>query len=106
MEILRKGTVSVEFQANHPKFCGNCAFPQNFQTRKLSEITLFYTEYAMIRENADQLKPVFSHILHSELSQTEYFVKTIRRNNAFYFEYALLLGSEVADCRCSIEKLL
>ena len=25
-----------------PKLCGNCAFPQNFHTRKLGEITIFY----------------------------------------------------------------
>ena len=25
-----------------PKLCGNCAFPQNFHTRKLGEITAFY----------------------------------------------------------------
>ena len=24
-----------------PKLCGNCAFPQNFHTRKLGEITVF-----------------------------------------------------------------
>ena len=24
------------------KFCGNCAFPQNFYTRKLGEIEVFY----------------------------------------------------------------
>ena len=25
-----------------PKLCGNCTFPQNFRTRKLGEITVFY----------------------------------------------------------------
>ena len=25
----------------HPKLCGNCAFPRNFRTRKLGEITVF-----------------------------------------------------------------
>ena len=28
--------------AIRPKLCGNCAFPQNFYTRKLGEITVFY----------------------------------------------------------------
>ena len=28
--------------AIRPKLCGNCAFPQNFHTRKLSEITVFF----------------------------------------------------------------
>ena len=27
---------------NCPKLCGNCAFPQNFHTRKLREITVFF----------------------------------------------------------------
>ena len=35
VEILWKGTVSA--QAIRPTLCGNCAFPQNFQTRKLGE---------------------------------------------------------------------
>ena len=30
------------FHANSPIHCGNCAFPQNFHTRKLGEITLFH----------------------------------------------------------------
>ena len=38
MEILQKGTVSLR-----PKLNGNCAFPQNFRTRKLGEITVFFT---------------------------------------------------------------
>ena len=42
MEILVKGTVSAEFQAILPKLCGNCVFHQNFHTRKLGEITVFY----------------------------------------------------------------
>ena len=25
-----------------PKLCGNCAFPQNFHTRELGEISVFY----------------------------------------------------------------
>ena len=41
MGILRKGTVSVEFRKIRLKLCGNCACPQNFQTRKLGEITVF-----------------------------------------------------------------
>ena len=42
MEILWEGTVSAEFRAIRPKLCGNCAFPQNFHTRKLEEITVFF----------------------------------------------------------------
>ena len=29
-------------QNHRPKLCGNCAFPKNFHTRKLGEITVFY----------------------------------------------------------------
>ena len=28
---------------HRPKLCGNCAFLQNFHTRKLGEITVFFT---------------------------------------------------------------
>ena len=36
---------------NHPnrsKLCGNCAFPQNFHTRKLAEITVFYAVHFLL----------------------------------------------------------
>ena len=42
MEILWKGTFSPEFRANNLKLCGIFAFPQNFYTKKLGEITIFY----------------------------------------------------------------
>ena len=38
VKILWKCTGIVEFRAIHPKLCANCAFPQNFNTRKLGEI--------------------------------------------------------------------
>ena len=44
--ILWKGTVTVEFGANCPKFFENCACTQNFHTRKLGEISVFYVVYA------------------------------------------------------------
>ena len=35
-------------------FCGNCLFPQNFHTRKLDEITVFYAEiYTLITIKCD-----------------------------------------------------
>ena len=40
-EILWKFCEKAQFP-NRPKLCGNCAFPQNFPTRKLGEITVFY----------------------------------------------------------------
>ena len=48
MEILWKGTVSAKFRAIRSKLCGNCAFPQNFHTRKLGEIMVFYAVYINI----------------------------------------------------------
>ena len=34
---MRKIVVTIR-----PKLCGNCAFLQNFRTRKLGEITIFF----------------------------------------------------------------
>ena len=41
-ETLWKRTVSAEFWVIPSKLCGNCVFPQNFHTRKLSTISVFY----------------------------------------------------------------
>ena len=41
MKILWKCTVATEYRVIRRKLCGNCAFPQNFHTRKLVEITVF-----------------------------------------------------------------
>ena len=45
VEILRKGTVFVQFRAIRPKLCGNCAFLPNFHTRKSGEMTVFFPVY-------------------------------------------------------------
>ena len=42
VEILWKDRVSAEFRVIHPKLYGSFAFPQNFHTRKLDEITVFH----------------------------------------------------------------
>ena len=42
VEILPNDTVSAGFRAIHRKLYGNCAFSQNFYTKKLGEITVFY----------------------------------------------------------------
>ena len=41
-------TISVEFRSIFPKLCGNCAFPQNFHTRKLGAILVFYAVHCKI----------------------------------------------------------
>ena len=48
MEILWKRAVSVEFRANRSKLYTNCAFRQNFHTRKSGEIMVFYTVHASL----------------------------------------------------------
>ena len=45
VEILWKCTVFAEFRATCPKICGDCAFPQNFHTRKFGKITVIYAMY-------------------------------------------------------------
>ena len=42
MEILRKNTVPAEFRVI-ARNSAETAFPQNFHTRKLAEITVFHT---------------------------------------------------------------
>ena len=42
MEILWKRTVSTDFRAIVPKLCKNCALLQNFHSRNLREISVFY----------------------------------------------------------------
>ena len=42
MANLRK---IFKFHLIHPKLCRNCAFPQNFHTRILGEITKFLVTY-------------------------------------------------------------
>ena len=65
MEILWKGTVSAQFRAIFPKLRGKCAFPQNFQTMKLDEITVLYTlndPSISIRAISPSLHMYFSYI--------------------------------------------
>ena len=42
MRKVCENAISVEFWAKRSKLWENCAFPQNFHTRKLGEITAFY----------------------------------------------------------------
>ena len=43
LKILWKHRVYAEFRSIRLKLCGNCAFPQNFHTKKLGKITVVYT---------------------------------------------------------------
>ena len=64
MEILWKGTVSAYFRANRPKLWGNCAFPENFHTMELGEITVFYVVYL----NKDLLLALYFSYIHSYIN--------------------------------------
>ena len=44
------------FGAFRPKLCGNCAFPQNFHTRKLGEITRFFAVVIIVIKSLIDLK--------------------------------------------------
>ena len=35
-------SICIHFHSERPKICGNWVFPENFHTRKLGEITVFY----------------------------------------------------------------
>ena len=58
--MLWKQRVSAEFLAIRAKLCGNCAFTQNFHTRKLGETTTFYA--------------VVSKISSVKITDIEYFI--------------------------------
>ena len=61
MEILWKGTISAQFWAIPPKLYGNCAFPQNFHTRKLGEITVFYAVGSIVNKSIDADNDILFH---------------------------------------------
>ena len=42
LPVMKTTNYSTLFTWNGPKLCGNYAFPQNFHTRKLGEITAFF----------------------------------------------------------------
>ena len=48
-------------EKNRPKLCGNCAFPINRHTRKLSEIALFYAVICFINISL-KLQNIISHL--------------------------------------------
>ena len=44
LDIVKKNDFNVTLHKilNRPKLCGNCAFPQNFSSKELGEISVFY----------------------------------------------------------------
>ena len=62
---------SVKFWANYPKLYGNCAFPQNFHTKKLGEITVFYAilpRFVIHDEYCDERWGCFLTVVNGEKS--------------------------------------
>ena len=45
--LVQKFCGKVQFRAIRPKLCGNCAFPQNFHTRKSGKIMVFFAVSAI-----------------------------------------------------------
>ena len=62
-DVKGKNKSKKEFLQQFPCFAGNCAFPQNFHTKKLGEITVFFAvwyfqknffiRFINVKENAD-----------------------------------------------------
>ena len=52
-----------EFRVDRLKICGNCAFPQNFHTRKLGEISVFYAVQKL--DEVDSFDTVYAFALRS-----------------------------------------
>ena len=84
MEILLKSTISIEFLANRPKLCINCALPQNFHTRKLGEIKVFYA--ALFFDNFWVIHQQMSiEVLEKRLAKfSEALVNQCFRQNSFH----------------------
>ena len=57
-------TVSALFWAIRPKLCGNCAFPQNFHTRQLGQITVFFhSGYNNRKQNRNVFQPTARNLV-------------------------------------------
>ena len=78
--------ISLNFQvwkfcgkaSNRRKLCGNCAFPQNFHTRKFREITVFYAveKYYEFMKKANNYRSYFEKFKGSSPNFT-YNIKQI-----------------------------
>ena len=60
---MRKYTISAKFLVNNPKLNGNYAFPQNFRTRKLVEISIFYAVVHAYALNKNLLTSIGNQIV-------------------------------------------
>ena len=62
---MRKFCGKAQFRVNRPKLCKNCAFPQNFHTRKLDDITVLYAVKAMSNWNLSYHNTTEQNIVNS-----------------------------------------
>ena len=75
------------------KLCGNCAFPQNFRTRKLGQITVFYAVKGSLL--AKVLPILYYHVLKSQQNKCELLGFFACKN------MSKLLGSKLSGRKCS-----
>ena len=87
MLLLNKYLLSnyTETSAIRRKLCGNCAFPQSLQTRKLGEITVFYAV-----ENTDILEIKYQKLC-KELLMTLNMHLFAGELTIFHKQYVLVL---------------
>ena len=110
-----------QFRANRSKLCGNCAFPQNFHTRKLGEIKVFFAVEGDRRwTHPEKLHFIFKNIKYfrnlnitSEITTGRYhnwpkivnFIKNYNKNMFFLRQLLQSLTEKVtAKCVRSCER--
>ena len=66
-----------QFRANRSKLCGNCAFPQNFHTRKLGEMSVIYAIMYCVYENTIREYDTNFYNLRNVTTNNHYFLKKL-----------------------------
>ena len=91
----------AQFRANRPKLCANCAFPQNFNTGKLGEITAFFA-VKLIKKMCCITESILrkAHIIHAIHLNTA----TSCRLENLYLEFCSL-STKIGEAN-TIKKLL
>ena len=81
VEFLWKGTVSEQFRANCPKLCKNCAFWQNFHTRKVGKILVFFAVLDK-ESHSDFLSLIWSplYVIISQATKTQLKWGRLKKN--------------------------
>ena len=84
--------------AIRPKLCGNCAFPQNFHTRKSGEITVFFAVQFLepLSANVNSAKFSSLNVLLDSQCTFVYIIKT-SCNVTFKLHWQIIRLSEKTD---------